>query len=90
MQDQQTNQMADIQPEPPKNLLQRASDNIFVRLFDRFIQAVFGRWLKDVATEEQSWNADVNRAFVEQQPLRVHSLLYTIGAVVVVLILWSA
>lgn len=90
MQDQQTNQMADIQPEPPKNLLQRASDNIFVRLFDRFIQAAFGRWLKDVATEEQSWNADVNRAFVEQQPLRVHSLLYTIGVVVVVLILWSA
>lgn len=77
-------------PEPAKDFLQRASNNVFVRLFDRFIQAVFGHWLKEVATEEQNWNADVNRAFVEQQPLRVHSLLYTIALVVILLVLWAA
>lgn len=76
--------------DPPKDFLQRASENVFVRLFDRFIQAAFGHWLKEVATEEQNWNADVNRAFVEQQPLRVHSLLYTIGLVVILLVLWAA
>ena len=77
-------------PEPKKDFLDRASDNFIVRLFDRFIFAVFGKWLKDVSAEEQHWNADVNRAFVEQQPLRVHSLLYTIGVVVLFLVLWAS
>ncbi|MEY3017562.1 MAG: hypothetical protein RL336_697 [Pseudomonadota bacterium] len=73
-----------------KDVLQRASENIFVRLFDRIIEAVFGPWLKEVKEEEKHWNADVNRAFVEQQPLRVHSLLYTIAWVVIFLVIWAA
>ncbi len=82
-----------LQPQIPQqkpDLLQRASKNIFVRLFDRLIVGLFGRWLKDVTQEEQSWSTDVNRAFVEQQPLRVHSLLYMVGFSVILLLIWSA
>ncbi len=85
-----TDQLQPQIPQQKPDLLQRASKNIFVRLFDKLIVGLFGRWLKDVTQEEQSWSTDVNRAFVEQQPLRVHSLLYMVGFSVILLLIWSA
>lgn len=55
-------------------------------LFDRFI----ARWLPPEEPETLDWLVEADRAIVWQEPVRTRALLYSLIAITLLLLLWSA
>lgn len=56
----------------------------------RLLDGAFSPWMQDQADTPHNWQQDAHAAFIEQQPLRARALLYGVGIVVVLLVIWSA
>jgi adhesin transport system membrane fusion protein len=56
----------------------------------RVLDWLFAPWMKDQADIPHNWQQDAHNAFIEQQPLRARTLLYGVGIIVVLLVIWSS
>ena len=56
----------------------------------RVLDSLFAPWMKDQADIPHNWQQDAHNAFIEQQPLRARTLLYGVGIIVVLLVIWSS
>jgi adhesin transport system membrane fusion protein len=55
-----------------------------------FQDGVFARWVPSEQNGDFSWDNDLSRAYIEQQPLRVRALLYGLVLSLLALVIWAA
>lgn len=53
-------------------------------------ESIFDKWVPSEGDDTFSWDNDLSRAYVEQEPLKVHLLLYGLILTVIALIIWAA
>jgi adhesin transport system membrane fusion protein len=54
------------------------------------VDRVFRRWVPDRTEEDLDWVSDAEWARLQQEPVRARTILRTIAAVLIVLLLWAA